>query len=96
MGNTPKLLWRWCGRGDYEDAKCLKLGVNLITIGTDEEEVLAITQKQAKLYPDLTQEKKRLEEAQAEIQKATHAEKAHLKDTTGTSARNCVEQNIIQ
>ena len=85
MGNTPKLLWRWCGRGDYEDAKCLNLGVNLITIRTDEE-VLAITRQQAKLYFDPTEEKKRLEEARMEIQKAMQAEKAHLKDTTGTSA----------
>ena len=69
--NTPKLLCRWCGLGDHEDAKCPKLGVNLITIGTDEEEVLAITRKQAKLYLDPTEEKKRLEEALAEIQKAT-------------------------
>ena len=69
--NTPKLLCRWCGLGDHEDAKCPKSGVNLISISTDEEEVLAITCKQAKLYPNLTEEKKRLEEARAEIEKAT-------------------------
>jgi hypothetical protein len=45
--------------------------VNLITIETAEEEVLAITQKQEKLYPDPTEEKKRLEAARAEIEKAT-------------------------
>lgn len=69
--NTPKLLCRWCGPGDHEDAKCPKLGVNLITIETDEEEVLAITWKQAKLYPNMTEEKNKLEEARAEIEKAT-------------------------
>ena len=67
----------------------------MITIGTDEEEVLAITWKQAELYPNPTEEKKRLEEAQEEIEKATQAEKSQLKDTTGTSTRNCAEQNII-
>lgn len=43
----------------------------MITIGTDEEEVLAITRKQVKLYHDPTEEKKRLEEARVEIQRAT-------------------------
>ena len=65
--NTPKLLCRWCGPGDHDNAKCPKSGVNLITVRTDEEEVLAITWKQAKVYPNLAEEKKRLEEAQAEI-----------------------------
>ena len=96
MANTPKLLCRWCGLGDHEDAKCPKSGVNLISIGADKEEVLAITRKQAKLYPNLTEEKKRLEEVQAEIEKATQAEKSQLKDTTGTSTSNCAEQNIIR
>ena len=67
----------------------------MISIGADEE-VLAITRKQAKLYPNPTEEKKRLEEAQAEIEKATQTEKSQLKDTTGTSTRNYVEQNIIR
>lgn len=93
--NAPKLLCRWCGPGDYEDAKCSKSRVKLISIGIDKE-VLAITRKQAKLYPDPTEEKKRLQEAWAEIEKATQAEKSQLKDTTGTSTRNCVEQNIIR
>ena len=31
-----------------------------------------------------------------EIEKATQAEKSQLKDTTGTSTRNCTEQNIIR
>ena len=67
----------------------------MITVRMNEEEVLAITKKQAKVYTNLAEEKKRLEEARAEIQKATQAEKAHLKDTIGTSARNCAEQNIV-
>ena len=94
--NAPKLLCRWCSLGHHEDVKCLKSRVNLITIGTDEEEVLAITQKQAKLHPNPTKEKKRLEEARTEIEKATQAKKAHLKDTTDTSARNCTKHIIRQ
>ncbi len=93
--NTPKLLCRWCGPGDHDDTKCPKSGINLITVGTDEEEVLAITRKQAKLYPDPAEEKKRLEEARAKIQKATQAETAHLKDPPSTSVWNCAEQNIV-
>ena len=93
--NTPKLLCKWCGPGDHEDVKCPKSGVNLISIFTDEE-VLAITRKQAKLYPDPMEEKKKLEEARTEIEKATQAEKLQLKDTTGTSTRNLAEQNIIR
>ena len=92
--NAPKLLCRWCSPIDHEDAKCPKSGVNLISIDRDEE-VLAITHKQAKLYPDPTEEKKRLEEARAEIEKAMQAEKSQLKDTTGTSMRNYTEQNIM-
>ncbi len=69
--------------------------MNLITIGIDEEEVLPITRKQVKLYLDPTEEKKRLEEAWAEIEKATQVEKAHLKDATGTLAKNCAKQNIV-
>ncbi len=42
------------------------------------------------------EEKKRLEEALVEIEKTTQAKKSQLKDTTGTSTRNCVEQNIIR
>ena len=63
----------------------------MIIVGTDEEEVLAIMWKQVKVYPDPVEEKKRLEEARAEIQKEIQAEKAHLKDTTGTLAQNCIE-----
>ena len=37
----------------------------MITIETDEEEVLAITRQQAKVYPDPAEDKKKLEEAQA-------------------------------
>lgn len=102
MTNTPKLLCRWCGLGDHEDAKCpkSKSGVNLISIevGTNKEEVLAITRKQAKLYPDPTEEKKRLEEARIEIEKGMQLEKSQTKkgDTKGTSMKNCAEQNIIR
>ena len=67
MTNTPKLLCRWYRPDEHEDGKCGKSRVNLITIGTDEEEVLAIIWKQTKVYRDLTEEKKRVEEAQAKI-----------------------------
>lgn len=65
---------------------------------TNEEEVLAITRKQTKLYPDPTKEKERLEEAQAEIEKGMQTEKSQTEkgDTAGTSMRNCAEQNIIR
>ena len=91
--NTPKLLCRWCGPNDHEDSKCPKFGVNLITVGTDEEEVLAITRRQAKLPAE---EKRKLGEAQAEIGKASSAETSQLKDITGTLARNFAEQNIVR
>ena len=96
MANTSKLLCRWCGLGDHDDAKCSKSEVNLITIGTDEEEVLAITRRQAKEYPDPTEEKRKFEEARVEIEKASHVEISQLKDTTNTSARNSAEQNIVR
>ena len=70
LANALKLC-KWCGPRDHEDAKCSKSGVNVITIRMDEEEILVITWKQAKLYPDPTEEKKRLEEARTEIEKAT-------------------------
>lgn len=70
--------------------------MNLITIGVDKEEVLAITRKQAKLYPNPMDKKRILEEAQAEIEKATQVEKLQLKNTTGTSTRILAEQNIIR
>ena len=73
-----------------------KSGVNLITMGTDEEEVLAITRRQSKLYLDSIEEKRKLEEARAKIEKATQAETSQLKDTIDTSTRNCAEQNIIK
>ena len=87
--NMLKLLCRWCGPGDHEDSKCPKFGVNLITVGTDVEEVLAITQRQAK-------EKRKVGEAQADIAKASSAGTSQLKDITGTLARNFVEQNIVR
>ena len=92
--NAPQLLCRWCGPGDHDDAKCPKSGVHLITIGTNEEEVLSITQKQAKEYPDPAEEKRKFGEARAEIEKAVRAETSQLKDTT--SARNSAEQNIVR
>ena len=66
----------------------------MITVGTDEE-VLAITRRQAKEYPDLAEENRKFEEAWVEIAKASHAETSQLKDTTSTSARNAAEQNIV-
>ena len=70
----------------------------MISIGADEEEVLAITHKHLKLYPDPTEEKKRLEEAQKKIEKGMQTEKSQTKkgDTAGTSMRNCAEQNIVR
>ena len=68
--NAPQLLCRLCGPGDHDDTKCPKSGVHLITVGTDEEEVLAITRKQAKEYPDPAEEKRKFGEARAEIEKA--------------------------
>ena len=67
----------------------------MISIGADKE-VLAITCKQEKLYPDQTEEKKRLKEVRTKIEKETQVEKSQLKDTTSTSTRNYVKQNIIQ
>ena len=46
----------------------------MITVGTDEEEVLAITRKQAKEYLDPAEEKRKFEEVCAEIEKASHVE----------------------
>lgn len=87
--NTPKLLCRWCRPGDHEDSKCPKARVNLITVDTDIEEVLAITRRQ-------TEEKRKVAEAQAEIAKALLAGTSQLKDITGTLARNFAEQNIVR
>ena len=94
--NTPKLLCRWCEPGDHEDSKCPKSGINLITVGTDEEEVLAITRRQAKVYPDPAEEKRKVGEARAEIEKASPVETSQLKDITGTLTRNFAEQNIVR
>ena len=59
---TPQLLCRWCGPGDHEDSKCLKKGVNLLSIEACDEKILAITREQAKKarYLDAEEEKKRL------------------------------------
>lgn len=38
----------WCGPGDHEDAKCPKQSVNLLSIETGDENVLAITREQAR------------------------------------------------
>lgn len=67
----------------------------MITVGT-EEEVLTITRRQAKEYPDPAEEKRKFEEAWAEMEKASQVETSQLNDNTGTSARNFVEQNIVQ
>lgn len=85
--STLKLLCRWCGPGDHEDSQCPKSGVNLITVGTDVEEVLAITRRQA-------EEKRKL--AEALISKASSAETSQLRDITGTLARDYAEQNIVR
>ena len=61
----------------------------------EEEEVLAITRRQAKVYPDPAEEKRKLGEAWAEVEKASQAETSQLKDFTDTSARNSAEQNIV-
>lgn len=90
MANAPKLLCRWCISRDHKDSKCPKSGVNLINIGVNKE-VLAITRRQAKLSPDLPKEKKRWEEVWKEIENVTLVENAHLRDTIGTSTRNCTE-----
>ena len=61
----------------------------MITVGTDVEEVLAITRRQA-------EEKRKLGEAQAEIAKASSAGTSQLKDITGTLAKKFAEQNIVR
>ena len=65
MKETPQLLCRWCGPGDHEDAKCSKQGVNLLSIETCDEKVLAVTREQAKKekYLDAEEEKERLQKA---------------------------------
>lgn len=68
----------------------------MITVKTDKEEVLAITRRKSKVYPNSTEEKRKLGEARAEIEKATQAKTSQLKDTTSTSARNSEEQNIVR
>ena len=59
---APQLLCRWCGPGDYEDTKCPKQSVNLLSIETFDENVLAITREQARKakYPNVEEEKERL------------------------------------
>ncbi len=89
----PQLLCRWCGPGDHDDSKCPKSRVNLITVGMDEKEVLAITREQAKEYLDPAEEKRKFAEARAKVEKVSQAATSH--DTTGTSTRNSVEQNIV-
>ena len=49
-----------------------------IKSGTVEEEILVITRKQTKLYPNPTEEKKRLEETRVKIEKATQEEKSQF------------------
>lgn len=94
------MLCKWCGPRDHEDAKCPKPkpGVNLLSIETEtcDEETLVITRKQAKTYLNTEEEKKRLQQARAELEKEMEVEKSHTKDTVGTSMRNHAEQNIIK
>lgn len=68
--------------------------MNLLSIETCDEETLAITRAQAKTYPDPDEEKKRLGQARAELQKEMEAKRSQTKDTASTS-RNQAEQNII-
>ena len=70
----------------------------MLSIGTCEEETLAITHAQAKkaTYPDAEEEKKRLQQAGVELGKQMKAEISETKDTADTSRRNLVEQNIIR
>ena len=68
----------------------------MITIGTDEEEVLAITRKQAKEYLDPAEEKRKFAEARAEVEKVSQAATPQSKDTTSTSTRDSAEQNIVR
>ncbi len=62
---TSQLLCRWCGPRDHEDPKCLKQGINLLSIEACDEKVLAITCEQARKakYPDAGEEKERLQQA---------------------------------
>ena len=95
---TPQLLCRWCGPGDHEDSKCPKQGVNLLSIETFDENVLAIMREQARKakYPNAEEEKERLQKARAEIEKQMTAEKSQIKDITVSLKRNLAEQGMVK
>ena len=66
MKEMPQLLCKWCGPGDHEDSKCPKpKPVNLLSIETCDERIMAITRQQAKKakYLDAEEEKERLQKA---------------------------------
>ena len=69
-----------------------------MTIERCEEDILALTHAQAKkgTYPNLEEEKRRLQQAKAELEKEMVAEKMQKNDTGGTSRRNEAKQNIIR
>ena len=77
MKGTPYLLCRWCSLGDHDDSKCPKLGVKLLTIERCDEETLAISHAHAKkaTYLDPEEEKKRMQQAKAKIEKEMEAKK---------------------
>ena len=70
MKEMPQLLCRWCGPGDHEDSKCPKPKlVNLLSIETCDERIMAITQQQTKKAKCPDAEEERLQKARAEIEK---------------------------
>lgn len=96
-GNTTVVVQMvWSGRP--RGLKCPKQWVNLLSIETCDEEILAITREQAKkaMYPDAEEEKKRLQQARTELEKQMETEKLQTKDTVDTSKRNLAKQNIIR
>lgn len=95
---TPQLLCRWCGPRAHEVSKCPKQRVNLLSIETCDEKVLAVTQEQAKKakYPDVEEEKERLQKARTEIERQMKTRKSQVKDIAETLKRNLVEQNMMR
>ena len=71
------MLCKWCGLGNHEDANCpRRKGVNMLDIAGSKGEILAITRIQAKkaVYPEVTVEKARFEEAKKNIQNELRGE----------------------
>ena len=65
------MLYKWCILGNHKDADCPKQkSVSVLEAAKSEEEVLAITQMQARklTYPDVGTGKERLDKAKKEIQ----------------------------